>query len=93
MRVMKHVAAMDGDDDGLFESCTLPTSLLFEVLDVLRLAHIYVLKDNHRELLGDDFKPWKWSGEVEFAEESSVVYRKLLDAMLPQSGVDMSGVS
>lgn len=60
---------------------SFPPELMFRALDVLRLAHIYALKDSHPDELGDDFKPWKWTNEVEFAQESADVYRAMLAAM------------
>lgn len=65
---------------------TLPSSVLFPVLDAMRLAYVYALKDSHPEELGDDFKKYKWDGyEVDFALESSAAYRGLLDAMTAYS--------
>lgn len=62
--------------------------LLFALLDVTRLAHIYVLKDSHREELGDDFKPHKWDGyEIEFAHQASDAHRALLQTACAQRGI------
>lgn len=59
---------------------TIPAAVVFKVMDVLRLAHIYVLKDSHPEELGDDFKSWKWTNDIEFAQESADAYRALIAA-------------
>jgi hypothetical protein len=65
---------------------TVSTPLLMEILDTLRLAHVYALKDSHPEELPEDFKPWKWDGcEISFARKASEQHRKLLDELLPQS--------
>lgn len=64
---------------------TIPADVAFRVLDVLRLAWIFALKDSHPEELPEDFKPYKWTGEIEWAEESSEAFHEMLCAMM-QSG-------
>lgn len=57
--------------------------LLLEILETLRLTHVYALKDSHPEELPDDFKPWKWDGfEIEFARKASNQHRRLIGEML-----------
>lgn len=57
----------------------IPDNLLFDIFDVLRLAHVYALKDSHPEELGIDFKPWKWDGfEKAHAEKASRCYREIV---------------
>lgn len=61
------------------KNITLPAALVFRAFDVLRLAHIYALKDSHPEELPEDFKPHKWDGhEIEFAKESVAVYQEMV---------------
>jgi hypothetical protein len=73
------------DLDIFDESVTLPKDLVLAILEKLRLAHIYVLKDSHPEELVPDFKKHKWDGyEVEFAKEITELYLKALDATYEQ---------
>jgi hypothetical protein len=68
---------------------TLSPAIAFRVLDVLRLAHIYALKDAHPDELAPDFNPHKWAGhEVEFAQESVDAYRALIDELKAQTPDD-----
>jgi hypothetical protein len=76
--------------DPLDLDVTLPLSLLLKVLEALRLAPIYALKD-HPEIfeMVEDFKPHKWDGyEREFAEDAAEAYGLLLDAMTNQISPD-----
>lgn len=71
---------------------TVDRSLLLSLMEPLRLAHVYALKDSHPEELDDDFKPHKWDGhEIQYALQASDAYRALLDAILAydesQSGI------
>lgn len=62
---------------------TLDRSLLLSLLEPLRLAYVYALKDSHPEELGDDFNRHKWDGcEIEYAKEASDAYRALLNAII-----------
>lgn len=66
----------------------LDRKLVLSLLDPLRLAYVYALKDSHPEELGDDFKPWKWQGfEIEYARDASDAYRRLLDALVEEQDV------
>lgn len=61
---------------------TLDRHVLLGLLEPLRLAHVYALKDSHPEEL-EDFKPEKWNGyEIEYARSASASYRALLDAII-----------
>lgn len=68
---------------------TIPMADAFKLLDTLRLAYIYVLKDSHPEELPDDFKPHKWTNEIEFAQESVEAYRKLIALMSESMGIEL----
>lgn len=60
----------------------LDRDLIISLLEPLRLAHVYVLKDSHPEELPDDFKPEKWDGhEIAFARKCAERYLLLLDAL------------
>lgn len=63
------------------ENFSIPYKMIFRALEVLRLTHIYALKDSHLEELPSDFKPHKWTNEIEFAQESIDTYRELLNHM------------
>lgn len=83
-RVAPDEAEAESDDGLNGPPFWLPVSLALRISDVLRLAHIYVLKDSHPEELGDDFKPHKWDDEKDFAEKSSALSRELLDTLVQQ---------
>lgn len=68
-------------DEVVAKPFEVSSALALEVLEVLRLTHIYALKDSHPDELPEDFKPHKWTHEVEFAQQSVDVYRRLLDEM------------
>jgi len=71
------------------EKVLIDRDLLLSLLEPLRLAHIYVLKDHpeHRELLTSDFKPWKWDGfEAQFAAQCDEAHHRLLTALKEASG-------
>lgn len=87
------MATRPGASFGIEQTATIDQRLLLEVLEVLRLAPIYVLKDANLPLLLEaipDFQRHKWDGsEPEFAEKASDCYRRLLDAMTksrPEAG-------
>lgn len=67
---------------------TVSLMLLLEVMETLRLAHIYALKDSQPEALEEivpDFKPHKWVGyEKAYAEKAYDQYRRLSDEIGPQ---------
>jgi len=78
--------------EGLLESegVTKEQKLMFHILDVLRLAHVYALKDSHPEELGEDFKPWKWDGyEKEFALKATKCYVDLVAHLREQNKVQV----
>ena len=59
--------------------------LLLEVLQTLRLAHVWALKDSHPQELGPAFKPWKWDGhEQKYVDEAHEQYRRLFAEIRPQ---------
>lgn len=58
--------------------------LLLDILETLRLAHIYALlgSEFQDDELGDDFKAHKWKGyEKEYATTASAQYQALLTQM------------
>lgn len=60
----------------------IPQDLCFKILDSLRTAHVYALKDSHPEELGGGFKPWKWDGyEIEYARKATDTYIELLEVL------------
>jgi hypothetical protein len=69
----------------------IPPELAFKVLEVLRLTHIFALKDSHPEELPSDFKPHKWTGEIEFAQRSIDVYHEMIFVM--QTGEDVKALA
>ena len=75
---VEHQAEMEG-----LMVVPISRSVLLSLMEPLRLAHVYALKDSHPEELGEDFKPEKWDGyEIAYAREASQAYQRLLDAML-----------
>ena len=56
------------------------TELMFQILDVLSTAHVYILLGSEfQHELPQDFKPEKWRGyELDVAEQANQTYRKLL---------------
>ena len=68
------------------DGISIPNELLFRVLDSLRSAHIYALKDSHPDELGGDFKPEKWDGhEISYAISASRAYHDLIEVMEQQT--------
>lgn len=60
----------------------IPDEDFFEILDVLRLAHVYTFlhAPNMREELGEDFKPGKFEGyEKQHAEKALRQHKRLID--------------
>lgn len=84
---MPEAGMESGIPGGPFE---VSSPLAFEILEVLRLTHIYALKDSHVDELPEDFQPHKWTNEVEFAQQSVDVYRRLLDEMAVRDGTSAS---
>jgi len=64
------------------------SSLELKIIEILRLAPIYILKEKHLEELPDDFKPHKWTDEKEFAQETANCCREFLDFLLEREGME-----
>lgn len=99
-RLIAHIDALVAEIEAVTaENTRLREVLIGRGMEVLRLAHIYALKDSHPEELPEDFKPEKWTNEVEFAEESIAVYREVVAALerlkrsVPGGGVHLSHAS